>query len=473
MAGSPFLRLGSLGLIWLQVVLLALVRPCFGRTSAEDDRPPNILFILADDLGWHQLGSYGSNFYRTPHLDRLATQGMRFTDAYAAAPVCSPTRASLMTGKYPARLHLTNFIAGDRTDRRLQPPDWTKFLPLEEITIAEILKSLGYVTGHFGKWHLNRDKNYRPGRPGDPGSQGFDEVLTTDKPTAESNMDDPHNVRLITDHAIRFIEANRDRPFFCYVSHNSVHRPDWERLELVEKYENLEQRWDPGNRPVMAAMLEVLDGGVGRLLERVDQLGLADNTLVIFFSDNGMFDDASTRKPLRGAKGHLYEAGIRVPLIVRWPGKVEPGSICSVPVISNDFLPTLVEVAQGDISPLEVDGVSLLPLLLQTLGIERDAIYFHYPHYSVQGGLPGGAIRRGPLKLIVDYETLWCEGDQEAALELYDLDADVGEANDLSRQRPGKVLELFRLHREWLEEVGAQRMAPDDNYCTPNRGIIP
>jgi arylsulfatase A-like enzyme len=208
----------------------------------------------------------------------------------------------------------------------------------------------------------------------------------------------------------------------------------------------------------MAAMLEVLDGGVGRILEEIDQLGIADDTLVVFFSDNGMYGDYRTRKPLRGAKGHLYEAGIRVPLIVRWPNQIEPGSICSVPVISNDFLPTLVEVAGGEATRHGVDGVSLLPLLQQQSDIDRDTLYFHYPHYSPQNGPPGGAIRQGHYKLIIDYETLLWERDERGALELYDLRSDPGEADDLSRELPDKAQELYRLHRRWLQEVDAQGM---------------
>jgi arylsulfatase A-like enzyme len=211
---------------------------CRAIEAGASREKPNIVLILADDLGWHQLGCYGSDFYETPVLDRLASQGMRFTDAYAAAPVCSPTRASIMTGKYPARLHLTDFIkGGSPLDRKLLVPEWTPYLPLEEVTVAEALKSAGYVCGHFGKWHLNRNKSYSPGRMQDPGSQGFDTVLTTHKPKAgpESPYEnDWHHVRRITAQAIDFIEKNKDRPFFCYIPHNTIHRPEIERQELIE-----------------------------------------------------------------------------------------------------------------------------------------------------------------------------------------------------------------------------------------------
>jgi arylsulfatase A-like enzyme len=223
--------------------------------------------ILADDLGWSDVSSYGSDLHRTPHIDRLATQGLRFTDSYAAAAICSPTRASIMTGKYPARLHLTNYIAGDKT-LKLKPPEWTRFLPLEEVTIAEALRAAGYTTGHFGKWHLNKDKNYRPGRPMDPGSQGFDVVLTTVKPEPDADPEaDPHHVRQITDAAIAFLETNRGRPFFCYVAHDSVHRPVIGRPQLARDYQ---QRIKPDAKhrnPLYAAMVQDLNEGVGRFVQ--------------------------------------------------------------------------------------------------------------------------------------------------------------------------------------------------------------
>lgn len=455
---------------WLAAMLLvaAVASPADGA-NASGERPPNIVFILADDLGWHQLGCYGSGFYRTPNLDRLAGEGMRFTDAYAAAPICSPTRASIMTGKYPARLHLTNYIAGHMEHQKLlPPPDWQKQLPLAEVTIAEALKQRGYATGHFGKWHLNRDKNYRLGRPGDPMSQGFDVVLTTHKPLEDAggplNPRDPHHVDRITEAATLFMQANRDRPFFCYVAHNAVHRPDLEQPEMTAKYENHPLRWEPGNRPVMAGMIEHLDDGIGRLLEVIDTLGLRENTVVVFFSDNGMFDDPRTRKPLRGAKGHIYEAGIRVPLIVRWPGVVAPGTVSDEVVISNDFFPTFVEVAGGGPAGHATDGVSLLPVLKQEGTLQRDAVYFHYPHYSPQGGAPAGAMRQGRWKLVVQYEPVVLDQDLERGLELYDLQADPGESRDLSAEQPAKTRELWERYQAWLKSVGAQEVIRNPGY---------
>jgi len=424
-------------------------------------KPPNIVFILADDLGWTDLSGYGSDLYQTPNIDRLAAEGVKFTNSYTAASICSPTRASIMTGKYPARLHLTNYIAGDKVGK-VKPPEWTKYLPLEEVTIAEALKAAGYATGHFGKWHLNKDKHYAPGRPGDPGSQGFDTVLTTVKPEPEDDPNgDPHHVREITDAAIAFVEAHREGPFFAYVSHNSVHRPVIGRPELVEEYE---AKVEPGahhDNPLYAAMVQDLDESVGRILTRLEELGLVENTFVIFTSDNGGFlgdekDAATINLPLRAGKGHTYEGGIRVPTIVRWPGVTPAGAVSDEPISTVDFFPTLLGVARTADDPAHAavaDGVSILPLLENpgaTLG--REALYWHYPHYSPQEGVPSGAVRVGRYKLIEFFEDMH--------VELYDLEQDIGEQHDLAGEMPEKAAELRdRLHA-WREAVGAQMPTP-------------
>jgi uncharacterized sulfatase len=440
-----------------------------GQASSRDK--PNFLFILADDMGLHQLGCYGGTYYETPNIDRLSTQGMKFTRAYSAAPICSPTRASLMTGKYPARVRVTDFIPGSNSWRntKLLPPDWNKALPTSETTIAEVLKDSGYVTGHFGKWHLNIDRKNYLDRPGDPQSQGFDDVLTTYKPNEETNQNpdpkkDPHNAKIITDRSIAFLEKNKDRPFFCYVSHNSIHRPEMQHPDLIAKYEKKSGTDNRDNRPVLAAMVEVLDTSIGRLLSKLDDLGLSEKTIVIFFADNGMFGDPDTLKPLRGAKGHLYEASFREPLIVRWPGKVKPGSVCDVPVISNDFFPTLVEAAGLPDQP-DLDGLSLVPLLKQTgTFLHRDALYFHYPHYSPQGGRPGGAIVAGRYKLIVWYEKEIDAKNPLDAVELYDLEKDVGEQHNLARSMPDKARALYQKFKNWQHSVGAQQMRRNTQY---------
>jgi arylsulfatase A-like enzyme len=442
-----------------------------GCTSKPSRKKPNIVFVLADDLGWHQLGCYGSTYYETPNLDRFAKQGMKFTDAYAAAAVCSPTRGSIMTGKYPARLHLTDFIKGrSAKGRKLLTPEWTPYLPLEEVTIAEVLKKAGYVCGHFGKWHLNKDKNYKLGRPMDPGSQGFDDVLTTHKarkgpPSPYEN--DWQHVRQITEHALAFIEKNKDGPFFCYIPHNTIHRPEIEKESLIRKYRN-----KPGadsdeeyghNNPVQAAMLEILDKSVGTILEKLDELNLSKNTLVVFFADNGHLGPKDC-KPLRGSKADLYEGGIRVPMIVRWAGVVKPGSQCNVPVISNDFFPTLLDVAGLKATDYKVDGQSLVSLLRQTGKPKRDAIYWHYPHYHGQSIAPSGVIRQGRYKLVEWFEKSIDGINTPGALELYDLQKDLNEQNNLAPKMPRLAAELHAKLKSWRRSVGAQEMLRNPEY---------
>lgn len=436
---------------------------CSSLPSAEQ---PNIVLILSDDQGWHQAGCYGSDFYETPNIDRLASAGMRFTDAYAACHVCSPTRASLMTGKYPARLHVTDHVGGKRKvwhGLKLLVPEWNWNigLPLEETTLAESLRAAGYATGHFGKWHLNRDKKYQPGRPGDPASQGFDDVLTTHKPgagPASKYENDAHHVREITERSIAFMEAHRNQPFFCYVTHNSIHNPIMEREELVALYQAKPGSDRADHNPTVGAMVDTLDKSVGTLLDQLDNLGLADNTIVVYTSDNGCKWGPEVLKPLRGGKAELYEGGIRVPLIVRWPAVVEPGSLCAVPVITNDFYPTLIEAAGEKCADPEGDGLSLLPLLTQTGNLDRDAIYWHYPHYHKMSMAPGGAIRQGRYKLIEWFEKSIDGIDTPGAIELFDLEKDLSEQHDLAKDRPELALRMYEKLADWRLTVRAQMM---------------
>ena len=446
--------------IWLFSLLLLLLLSADSAVRADQrDAPqkPSIVFILADDMGWSAVKCFGSDLHQTPNIDRLAAAGMKFTDAYAAAHICSPTRASIMTGKYPARLHLTDYIAGNGRGK-LRPPKWTKQLPLEEVTIAEALKAAGYATGHFGKWHLNKNKGYRPGRPGDPGSQGFDDVLTTHKPRRSADpKSDAHHVKQITDRAVAFMEKNKQRPFFCYVTHNTLHRPEMAHPDLVKRYK---QQIKPGmsqTNAIYAAMVHDLDESVGRIVAKVDELGIADRTLVIFTSDNGGFlgdgsDSGTTNAPLRSGKGHIFEGGIRAPTIVHWPGVTKKGSVCGVPISSVDFYPTLLEItgAKGDAAHnADVDGISLVGLLKDSAAkLPREAIYWHYPHYSPQGGLPAGAVRSGRFKLIEFFEDMH--------VELYDLAADLGEKTDLAEKMPAKTDSLRKQLHAWRQAVGAQ-----------------
>jgi arylsulfatase A-like enzyme len=456
------------------VVLLA--------ANAAAARAPNIVFILADDLGWADLGCYGSTFHETPELDRLARLGMRFTQAYAAAPLCSPTRASFLTGRHPARLHLTTYLPGrpDSPLQKLLQPTINQQLSLRETTLAEALKPLGYVSAHIGKWHLG-GKGFGPEDQGfalnlagtdggsPPGPGGYFRFQT---PTLKADDDAEYLTDRLTTEAERFIENNRDKPFFLYLCHFAVHIPLQAKPDLIAKYQAKRKApWqdDPKkapaqDNPVYAAVLESLDQGVGRVMRKLDELGLADDTLLVFMSDNGGLavregpdTPATSNAPLRGAKGQLYEGGIRVPLIVRWPGRIKAGAVCDVPVSSADWFPTLLRVAGSKPEPgIPLDGIDILPVLQGTAVRNRDTLFWHLPHYSNQGGRPSGAIRRGNLKLIEHYE--------DGRLELFDLAKDVSEKNDLSAAMPEQARELRRLLAEWRRSVDAQMPTPNPDY---------
>ncbi len=451
------------------------------RARAEKRRKPNIVFILADDLGRHQVGCYGNPFYETPHLDALAAQGMKFSDAYAACPVCSPTRASIMTGKYPARLHITDYIPGNPFPfAKLKTPDWRKELPLEEVTLAETLSEAGYACGHFGKWHLDdrNDAVYRPGDPGTPETQGFSDVLVTAKPeseeTAAAGADpeyDAHHAREITDRALAFMEAHRDRPFFCHMGHNLVHRPEMEYGELVVKYARKPEACNTqGNNPVLGAMVEVLDRQIGRVMKALDDLGLAENTIVVFFSDNGDLYGREGLKPFYGAKGDLHEGGVRMPLIVRWPGVVAPGSETAALTSSVDFFPTFAEIAGVPVRDDTVDGVSVLAALRGETPPDRGPIFWHYPHYHSLGIGPSGAVREGKYKLIEWFEKSIEGPETPGALALYDLEADPGERNSLAASLPEKAAELHARLAAWRKRVGAQEMGRNPDHDPKRAG---
>jgi arylsulfatase A len=406
--------------------------------------------MLVDDLGYSDVECFGSTFYETPNIDRLAASGIRFTQAYAACPVCSPTRASIMTGKSPARLKLTNFLKGVRSpeDSPVLTAPYADALALEEVTVAEILREAGYVTGHVGKWHLG-------GKGFDPETQGFDACFPGDGT-------DPYRADALTDEACRFVESNRDRPFFLYCCQYTVHIPLKTKPEKLAKYEAKLAAHPPRagdqSNPHYAAMVESMDDGIGRLIETLHRCGIADNTAVFFFSDNGGLSvhegpltPATTNAPLRNGKGYLHEGGIRTPLIASWPGVTKPGRVCSTPVCSIDFLPTMCAMAR--VSPEsagthDVDGIDLSDLLSGNNVPQRgDALYWHYPHFSNQGGRPGGAIRSGDWKLIENYEF----GD----LELYDLNHDIGEVHNVAKEKRERASTLLEMLRNWRAKVDA------------------
>lgn len=434
------------------------------RRAGGENRPPNVILFLADDLGWTDLGCYGSLYYETPNIDRLAEEGMRFTDAYSSCTVCSPTRASILTGKYPARVRITDWIPGhNRPFARLRVPEFHYQLPLEEITIAEALHSAGYISASMGKWHLGGDPFY-------PDKQGFDLNIAGDHRGQPPSYFSPHRIPILKDgpegeslserlarEAVKFIEDNRERPFFLYLPFYEVHTPLQAREETTEYYEKKEKHGNHKN-PTYAAMIHRMDEAVGKVLAKVDGLGLAGNTLVLFTSDNGGLIPVTGNEPLRVGKGSAYEGGVRVPLIARWPGAIKAGRVCHEPAISVDFFPTILEAAglvpeSGHI----LDGQSLLPLFTHSdAALYRDALYWHYPHYHPGGARPYGAIRRRDWKLIEFFE--------DGKLELYNLKDDIGESNDLSSEMPDIVIKLRELLHRWRDSVNAQMPYANPEY---------
>ena len=464
------MKMRILKLSWLLTFLVVGVS-LVGAPVA--DRKPNFLFILIDDMGWTDLGCYGSKYYQTPNIDQLAKEGMKFTRAYAACPVCSPTRASILTGKYPARLHLTDWLPGrdDKPDQKLSRPKINQELPLSEVTIAEALKSAGYISASIGKWHLG-------GKDNTPESQGFDVNIGGNHNGSPPSYFSPYRTKnksiplpeikpgeyltdRLTDETIKFIETNKDKPFFVYLPYYAVHIPLQAKQELIEKYKGINDPNGLQKNPVYAAMIETLDENIGRLMEKLKELKLADNTVVIFTSDNGGVSVSeggsvpTSNVPLREGKGFLYEGGIREPLIVRWPGVVKEGSVCTNAISSIDYFPTFCELAGVSITN-KVDGVSIVPLLKQTGHLAPRELYWHYPHYANQGGRPGGVVIDGDFKLIEWYET--------GRWELYDLKNDLGEKTNLVSTHRQKAVEMQVKLDQWRRYVNAQMMLPNPNY---------
>ena len=452
---------------------------------------PNILFILIDDMGWKDISCYGSQFYETPNLDRLAKQGMLFTDAYAACPVCSPTRASILTGKYPATLGLTNYIPGHEVGKLISVP-FVHQLPLEEKTIASRLREVSYRTYHVGKWHLGGEDYW-------PEHHGFDVNVGGShwghpadgyfSPYGNPNLEDgPEGEYLtdrLTDEALKLIERDDEAPFFMYLAYYAVHTPIQAKPELIVKYEtkaremglDQQQTFNIGEHfpcehkkdkritrrllqsdPVYAAMIEILDTNIGRLLDMLDETGQADNTLISFTSDNGGLATAegspTCNAPLSEGKGWMYEGGTREPMLARWPDVITPGSTCSVPVTSPDFYPTFLEMA--GLTPEPREGVSLMPLFKGEAALEREAIFWHYPHYGNQGGTPGSSVRAGEYKLIEFFE--------DGRLELYNLRNDISEDHNLAEAEPEITARLYRLLMDWRQSVEAKIPQPNPDF---------
>ncbi len=445
--------------------MAAVIAPLLIMTSGSVNAPaaqtrPNIIFILMDDMGWRELGAYGNRFNETPNLDRLAASGLRFTQAYAAGPVCSPTRAAFMTGQYPARIGITNYL--EVNDDHFLSPDY--------ITINERLKSVGYVSALIGKWHLTGDYEKRRGAPQ---LHGFDQVIASETkyigngdyfhpyffmPETPAREPGEYLTDRLNTEAVDFIKRNRERPFFLYLAHYAPHTALAAKPDVLRKYSRKPGAGKEQNNPALAAMLESVDEGVGRIMRTLDEFGLSENTLVVFTSDNGGEIGVTTNAPLRAGKKTLYEGGLRVPAIMRWPALIKPGTTSATPIMTVDYYPTFLEVADVRRDRRQaVDGVSLVPLFKGNGRLRRDTLYWHYP-LAKPNSLESrscGVIRHGDFKLIEFYDT--------GKVELYNLRNDVGEQRDLAPAMPGKVLKLHRMLDAWRKQVGTDLtpMRPD------------
>lgn len=467
-----------------KIILIAFLIPIL-LFSCKKEEQPNFVFILVDDLGWADVKcNFSESFYDTPNIDKLAESGVRFTNAYAANPVCSPTRAALMTGKHPNRVNITDWIPGDDPKKRplLGPQDRNE-LALEEITIAEKLKEIGYKTGFFGKWHLGGDGFY-------PEDQGFDiNIGGCEKGSPPGGYFSPYNnpklkdgpegeylPDRLTNEGIQFIEQNKNNPFFLYLSFYTVHRP----IEAAKKFINhyKKKREDEGlmdtlyikegdgwtkttqENAIYASMVAAMDDNVGRIIETLKKQGLDKNTWIIFTSDNGGLTTLHNKNaptasgPLRAGKGWCYEGGIRVPLVIDGPGIANPGRVANQPVISMDFFTTILNLA--GVEHNDNDSVNLTPLLTKEKPLDRDILFWHYPHYHGSAWKPGSAIRKGNWKLVVHYE--------DNSTELFNLSNDPGETTNIAKDNPGKVTELKKQLEKKLAETHAKFPEPNPDY---------
>ncbi|MFQ5730959.1 MAG: sulfatase [Planctomycetaceae bacterium] len=452
--------------------------------NAHAAKKPNFVFFLVDDLGYMDTGAYNpKTFYETPNVDRLAKEGMRFTNGYAACPVCSPSRYAIMAGKYPTRVDATNYFSGRRV-AKFRPAVLNNRMPLQEVTLAETLKAAGYKTAFLGKWHLGPTPEFWPEKQGfDVNVGGYSRGMPAagyfspyKNPRLKDGVTGEHLTTRLTDEALRIIDESKDKPFLLYLSFYTVHTPLQGPKPLVDKYRTKAAKWKTGkpnfareeqiwptkrprrvriqqNHATYASMVESMDTSIGRVLKRLKDLGLDKNTVICFTSDNGGLSTSeglpTSNLPLRGGKGWLYEGGIREPFIVKWPGVTKPGGTCDVPVIGMDFYPTLLEIAGLKPRPAQHrDGVSLVPLLKGTGKIAERPLFWHYPHYGNQGGFPGAAIRQGDWKLLERFE--------DGKLQLYNLKTDIGERKDLAEKHPDRVAALRKTLHAWYKTVDAK-----------------
>jgi len=465
----------------ITAALLLLILSHFSTGIAQSLQRPNIIVFLVDDLGYSDVSCYGSDYYETPHIDRLAESGMRFTDAYASSTLCSPTRSSLLTGKNPGRLHITHAIPIQGYKRinggkgtQLKDADYVMNLPLEEVTIAEALRAGGYATASIGKWHVCEDPGYYPEY------QGFDVNIGGNNhghtgeyfypyhgrwrmadghPWVEWNtLPDGEQGEYLTDRltaeAVGFIESNIDKPFFLYLSHYAVHTPIQAKKDIQANYEHKVRDSLKGHvKPGYAAMIESVDASMGAIMAKLESVGLAENTIVIFTSDNGGHGKQTSNYPFRGNKGNFYEGGIRVPLIIRWPGVTDRKMVSEEPVITTDLFPSLLDMVGLPLMPHQHrDGVSFVPVLKQKGALQRDALYWHFPNY-VGTGHPNPS---APLSVIRYRNWKLIESLEDGSLELYDLKADQIESHNLARSNMKLAASLQQMLEKWRSQTGVQ-----------------
>jgi len=451
-------------------LFLSILLTGFGCRTPEKT---NIVLFFIDDMGWTDLGCYGGDLFETPHIDKLASEGVKFTNAYSACTVCSPSRAALMTGKYPARLHLTDWIQGYRpTDVKLKSPNWQMYLDTAEVTIADALKGAGYVTANFGKWHLGDDPIYWPEnqgfdvniggyRYGAPGSYFYpyhgNRRDNLHPPNLEEGVDGEYLTDRLTDDAIKFIESQKDQAFFIYFPHYAIHTPIQAHDSITAYFENKITLESRHNNATYAAMIHSVDQSVGRIRSKLSELGIDDKTAIFFTSDNGGLElgNITDNGIIRAGKGSAYEGGVRVPFLAYIPGITAPGFVSDVPIIGMDLFPTILDVAGLEV--IEHDGKNILPYLRSNdQPIHRSSLFWHYPHYHRGGATPYRAMRRGDYKLIEFFE--------DGHLELYSLVQDIGEEVNLSDSLPKTRDELHKELQSWRDEVDAQYPIENQDY---------
>lgn len=438
---------------------------CIRVYALDTPKKPNIIFILADDLGYMDLACYGNPYNETPHLNALAQNGVRFTQAYAASTVCSPSRAAIMTGLHPARLKLTNFLVGNRTeeDSPLLPAPWTTYLASKEITLAQRLKALGYQTGMIGKWHLGSGDSLAPWNRGFDyarmiGKNGLDYynygIFEDSFQQVFEDKGERYMTDKLSDYAVEFIAKQTDsKPFFMYMCYSAPHVFIVPQATKLNKYFMKYEKFKGKYNPYYATMVESMDDGVGRIMESLKKQGLLKNTLVIFASDNGgvglpeLGPIPTQNDSLRKWKGHVYEGGIRIPTLMFWEGKILPKQVNDTYFMNTDYTATILDLL-GQKPPELTDGISLWPMINKpSLKDQSRPLYWHYPHFSNQLGRPAGAVRVGDWKLVDNFEL--------SKLELYNLKEDVGERHDVAKNFPAKRDELHRLLIDWRQKVQA------------------